>query len=68
MNNIQKDFDKKFPGKRLKIQRFLFQELKRLKKVGWPNYCLSNYAQTYTKNILNILVEKVEKGEDLKLE
>ena len=60
MNNIQKDFDRKYPGTRLKIHKFLFRELKLLKKIGFPEYCLSNVAFTYTKHILNILMKKVE--------
>lgn len=57
MNLNEKSFEKKFPGKRLQILKFLAKELKLLKKLGFPGYDIANIAQAYTKHVINILEE-----------
>ena len=56
MGNINnRSFNKKYPGKRLKIIKFLHGELKRLKKIGFPDYDLNNISTNFTKHIINIV-------------
>ena len=55
MNRNELIFDKKFPGIRRKIIKFLTRELRNLKKIGLPDYDLINIATSFTKNIINIL-------------
>ena len=50
-------FNKKYPGKRVELIKFLRKELKRLKKFGWPEYDVGNIALMFTKHIINILEE-----------
>ena len=57
MNNNERYFERKFPGKRKEIIHFLYQELKRLKKIGFPDYDTNNIAQAFTKHIINIMEE-----------
>ena len=58
MGNINnRSFKEKYPGKRLELTKFLKDELKRLKKLGWPEYDVSNIAAMFTKHIINILEE-----------
>jgi len=58
MNQNERLFDRKYPGKRLKMRTFIKQELKRLKHLGFPDYDVSNVASMFTKHIINILEEK----------
>ena len=55
MNRTQKEFDRKFPGIRKEIQKYLTKELKLYKKIGFPDYDLTNLAFMMTKRILTIL-------------
>ena len=57
MNNNERYFERKFPGKRKEIINFLYKELTRLKKIGFPDYNLNNMSQALTKHIINILEE-----------
>ena len=58
MGNINnRSFNEKYPGKRVELVKFLREELKRLKKLGWPEYDVSNIAAMFTKHIINILEE-----------
>ena len=53
----ERTFREKYPGKKNKIVKFLREELKRLKKLGWPEYEISNIAAMLTKHIINIIEE-----------
>ena len=57
MNNNERYFERKFPGKRKEIIKFLYKELTRLKKFRFPEYNVSNIALMFTKHIINILEE-----------
>ena len=52
-----RSFNEKYPGKRVKIIQFLNQELKTLKKFGFPEYAINNIAVMFMKHIINIMEE-----------
>lgn len=59
MNRNEKEFDQKHPEKRAKIRNLLNKELKRLRRLGFPERNdISGIAASMTKNIINILEEK----------
>ena len=55
MNRNEREFDRKYPGKRIKIMNLLKDELRRLKQIGFPTYHVSNIADCLTKHVINIL-------------
>lgn len=57
MNQNERIFDRKYPNKKTKIRKFIKQELKRLKHLGFPDYDVSNIAVMFTKHIINIMEE-----------
>ena len=58
MNNNEREFDIKYPGKRAAIRNHILKELKRIRIVGFPERRdISGMAASITKNIITILGE-----------